>query len=92
MFLDEWMTKPRNDYIVLLGISGDVSKERTDTYRYTNSTTDEITTALCCVYNVDSDRVSDKAVYKDSKGRLYIKCGKCGYGSPQQRMYLDDFE
>lgn len=88
MFLQEWKTKPRNDYIILLGEEGDFSK-RDPSQEFFEFCADNITNKRVCVYNVDTDSVSDKSIYFDKDNRHYITAKR--YGEKTIKMYLDDF-
>ncbi len=86
MYLEEWNNKPRNGEFVLLNISGDINNPvvlnpKNKTGRAKNITNIEVT-----VYNDDTDRVSDKSVYIDKNGGLYLKSNR------RARVYLDEFK
>lgn len=92
MFLEEWKQKPRNKYIILLGKKGDLSiPTALNTWRYNESQSDFISDMMCCVYNVETDRVSDKSVYVDKNDRAYIKCKNDTYSGKTEKLYLSDF-
>lgn len=91
MKLPEWDQLPKNKYIILLkkcgndGLQIDSWKDR----QYPPSK--NITNMTVTVYNENTDRVSDKSVYKEKKdNKLFIKCRPCGYGKIE-RLFLDDF-
>lgn len=93
MFLDEWKLKPRNKYIIMLGKNGDISIPTTlQTWRGGASQSDFISDMVCCVYNIETDRVSDKSVYVDNDGNAYIKCKSETYSGKTEKLYLSDFK
>jgi hypothetical protein len=59
---------------------------------FSYKTAGNITNCEVCVYNIDSDRVSDKSVYIDNNGRYYITAKRNGYSGKTTKMYLDDFK
>lgn len=92
MFLEEWKTKPRNDYIILLGQKGDYSLYNPSSeYIFSYKTAENITNCEVCVYNIDSDRVSDKSVYVDTDGNYYITAKK-NSDNKTTKMYLNAFK
>jgi len=93
MFLDEWNQKPKNKYMILLGQNGNITKPRCiNTWRGAESQSDFISDMICCVYNIKTDRVSDKSVYVDNNSNAYIKCKCDTYSSKTDKLYLADFK
>lgn len=82
MLLKEWKTKPFNNGLYLLG------KQNLDEFNGIRMWHDKDIPKqdkLVCVYNTETDRVSDKSVYIDIDGREYIK-------NKNEKCYLDEFK
>lgn len=82
MLLKEWKTKPFNNGLYLLG------KQNLDEFNGIRMWHDKDIPKqdkLVCVYNTETDRVSDKSVYIDVDGREYIK-------NKNEKCYLDEFK
>ena len=80
MYLPEYDKKPKFKNIILLDKTGVPElKEKRKFWVAENRTS-----MICSVYNIKTDRVSDKSVYLNKSGREYIKTeGKI--------LYLDLF-
>lgn len=85
MYLEEWKDKPRNGEFILLNIVGDINNPVVLKYKKYYQAKD-ITNIICTVYNDVTDRVSDKSVYIDKNGRLYLKSKR------RTKIYLDEFK
>ena len=82
MLLKEWKAKPFNNGLYLLG------KQNLDEFNGIRMWHDKDIPKqdkLVCVYNTETDRVSDKSVYIDVDGREYIK-------NKNEKCYLDEFK
>jgi hypothetical protein len=91
MYLEEWKQKPKNKYMIMLKRCGEPTLQ-IDSYTgiINYRPAKDITNVTVTVYNIETDRMSDKAAYMDKSGRLYIRCSK-GWGSNTERIHLDDF-
>lgn len=82
MFLNEWRNKPKNDELILLEVQplSDYNGQRA--WQSPHILKED---KMACVYNCETDRVSDKSVYLDKDGREYIN-------NKSKKYYLDDFD
>lgn len=82
MLLKEWKTKPFNSGLYLLGQQ---DLDEFNGIRMWHDKDIPKQDKLVCVYNTETDRVSDKSVYVDVDGREYIK-------NKNEKCYLDEFK
>jgi hypothetical protein len=85
--LEEWKSKPKNGYFYLLEEQGDKTKIREQNWQYKAK---NVTCGMLVVYNAETDRVSTKSIYINSKGRFYVK-GGAGHGE-KKMFFLDEFK
>ena len=91
MFLEDYKNKPKNKYMILLHQCGNSNLQLPSYNGVINyAPAKNITFLTVTVYNINTDRVSDKSAYVDKEGKLYIKCKEYGYGKIE-KLYLDDF-
>lgn len=82
--LEEFRNKPTNGNYILLDTIGDI-KNPVLLQPKEYWTAKDVTNITCVVYNIRTDRMSNKSAYLHSKTkRLYLK-------SKDGRLYLDEF-
>lgn len=87
MYLREYNQYPKNDYLIFLNSKGLENLREYKKYQVSGNITNKIIT----VYNIETDRVSDKSVYLNNDGKEFVK-GKDGFGGKSKRFYIEDFK
>lgn len=83
--LEEFRNKPTNGNYILLDTIGDI-KNPVLLQPKEYWTAKDVTNITCVVYNIKTDRMSNKSAYLHPKTkRLYLK-------SKDGRLYLDEFK
>lgn len=83
--LEEFKNKPTNGNYILLDTIGDI-KNPVLLQPKEYWTAKDVTNITCVVYNIKTDRMSNKSAYLHPKTkRLYLK-------SKDGRLYLDEFK
>jgi hypothetical protein len=89
MYLKEYSQYPKNDYLILLNSVGEPKLQIEQ--KYSIRPAKDITDKIITVYNIETDRVSDKSVYLNNDGKEFVK-GKSGFGGKSKRFYIEDFK